>query len=357
MTIAFPQYVGLVTPTRGKATTVTVAGTAVRVADLEALGGYIINSANNTELLYVDPTKPADTVASDTTVSLIPGASYVIQPNALHGIWVNSRQAGHNFICVVLLPATPPEYTPIYGPFPPLVPQSLKRPIYSYLYQEYSDDDDLQGFVAAYNGMQQDVIDTFNGLNLPIYQKKPVYGALLDWVAAGVYGITRPSLSSGKFITEGPYNTDAYNTANYNHWDLVYPDAVSFVDDDNFRRIITWHVSKREGKYFSIEWLKKRIMKFLIGVDGTQPVVDQTYQISITFGPNYEVTIRFILGIRTITNDTEYNYNNYNTMEYGRLDSTYESLAPLPNMEMFREALISGVLELPFQFTYDVVIG
>jgi hypothetical protein len=32
-------------------------------------------------------------------------------------------------------------------------------------------------------------------------------------------------------------------------------------------------------------------------------------------------------------------------------------LPPLPNMAQFQEAVMSGVLELPFQFTYTVVIG
>ena len=207
--------------------------------------------------------------------------------------------------------------------------------------------------------MQQDIVDTFNGLNLPIYTKEPVAGALLDWVARGLYGMSRPSLISGQYKTLGPYNSGEYDTQQYNQWDLLFPDQIAVTNDDIFRRILTWHISKREGKYFTIPWLKKRIAKFLYGTNGTQPNIDQTYQISVAFGPNYEVTIRFVLGIRTIIGGSLYNANDfqYNTMMYGELDSTYQNLPRLPNMLEFSQCVNSGVLELPFQFKWNVVIG
>jgi hypothetical protein len=97
----------------------------------------------------------------------------------------------------------------------------------------------------------------------------------------------------------------------------------------------------------------------VIGDSGKNINIDQTYQISVTFGPNSNVTIRFVLGIRTITGSSMYNQNGftYNSTLYNQLDSTYTALPNLPNMTTFAEAIASGVLELPFQFTYDVVIG
>jgi hypothetical protein len=363
-----------VVPIRGLNTQVVTAGQSVTVAGSDAIGGYIINPAtvadqgnlSSLHILYVDPTGPAKTVNFGTTVAIQPGGYYSFPSNVTTGIWVNSKASGHKFTAVQIIPegAVPPSQQNLLanytiGNFPPTGPTGLLSPIPSYLYQEYSDDDDLQAFVAAQNSMMQDIIDTFNGLNLPIYTKNPVSDKLLDWVAQGVYGINRPILVSGQYKTLGPYNTGEYNTQEYNYWDLLYPNQLAVTNDDIFRRIITWHVSKREGKYFTIPWLKKRIMKFLIGTNGTQPNVDQHYQISITFGPNSEVTIRFVLGIRTITGGAIYNANNfkYNTMKYNELDSTYTPLPPLPNMVDFARAVSSGVLELPFQFTWNVEIG
>jgi hypothetical protein len=360
-----------VVPTRGLNTQILVAGQSITVAGADAVGGYVINpysvedqGLTKLHTLFVDPTGPAKTFEDGTTYAIPPGGYYIIPANVANGVWVNSTAAGHKFTAVQLYLSgrpTPDDLLKNYkrGNFPPVGPTGVLQPIQSYLYQEYSDDDDLQAFVAAYNSMQQDIVDTFNGLNLPIYTKEPVAGALLDWVARGLYGMSRPSLISGQYKTLGPYNSGEYDTQQYNQWNLLFPDQIAVTNDDIFRRILTWHISKREGKYFTIPWLKKRIAKFLYGTNGTQPNIDQTYQISVAFGPNYEVTIRFVLGIRTVIGGSLYNANDfqYNTMMYGELDSTYQNLPRLPNMLEFSQCVNSGVLELPFQFKWNVVIG
>jgi hypothetical protein len=368
---------GPVTPVKGVNTIVLTAGSAVLVSTGDAIDGYIINPGTIADqgltalnILYVDPTYPATPYETETTVAIQPGGRYYIPPLVGTGVWVNSKASGHKFTAVQIIPISlvPPSQEELLAKykntgFPPGGPTGVLSPIFSYLYQQYSDDADLQAFVDAYNSMMQDIVDTFNGLNLPNYTSDTINGALLDWVAQGVYGFPRPSLASGKYQTLGPYNTGMYNTQQYNFWDLLYPDIISTTSDDVFKRILTWHVSKREGKYFSIPWLKKRIAKFLFGVNGTQPIIDQTYQISVTFGPNYEVTIRFITGNRFITGGAMYDSWSsidkftYNNMRYNQLDSTYVNMTPLPNVDIFQEAVQSGVLELPFQFHYDIVIG
>lgn len=369
--------IGIVTPIKGINTQVKTAGSPVLVAAGVAVDGYIINPAtiidqgtSTLNVLYVDPTNIATPYETATTVAIQPGGHYNFPPNVDIGIWVNSNASGHKFTAVQIIPQglVPPSNETLLANykqtnFPPTGPTGVLSPIFSYLYQQYTDDADLQAFVDAYNSMMQDIIDTFNGLNLPNYTSDTINGALLDWVAQGVYGMARPSLSSGKYQTYGPYNTGMYNTQWYNYWDLVYPDIISNTNDDVFKRILTWHISKREGKYFSIEWLKLRIMKFLFGVNGTQPNIDNHYQVSVTFGPNFEVTIRFITGNRFITGGAMYDsWSNvdkftYNSLMYGQLDSTYVNLTPLPNVDIFKEAVQSGALELPFQFHYDIVIG
>jgi hypothetical protein len=373
------ENVGPVTPVAGINSKITTAGAAVLVAAGDAVDGYIINPGTiidqgipTLNVLYVDPTNIATPYATATTVAIQPGGRYDFPPNVGTGIWANSNASGHKFTAVQIIPTSliPPSQADLdaayqKGNFPPTGPTGVLSPIPSYLYQEYSDDDDLQAFVAAYNSMMQDIIDTFNGLNLPNYTNPTINGALLDWVAQGIYGMMRPSLSSGKYQTYGPYNTGMYNTEPYNYWDLVYPNILSVTSDDVFKRILTWHLSKREGRYFTIQWLKKRIMKFLFGINGSQPNIDNTYQVSITFGPNFEVTIRFITGNRFITGGSMYDawasvksdQFTYNNMMYAQLDSTYINLTPLPNVDIFQEAVASGALELPFQFHYDIVIG
>jgi len=366
-----PYNANALVPVRALASQVLIAGQSVLVATKDIAGGYIVNPATTKDQgistlsnLFVDPTGPAATYQTNTTTLLEPGGFYNL-PAAPQGIWVNSASNGHKFSAVLVKTQATidGENTPLpnyqQSAFPPGGPTGRLTTIPSYLYQEYSMDDDLQAFVASQNSMQNDIVDTFNGLNLPNYTQYPISGLLLDWVAAGLYGMIRPSLSSGIFKTLGPYNTAEYNTLVYNGYEKLFPDQIVATNDDIFRRILTWHFSKGSGKNFSIQWLKKRVMKFLIGDNGKNPNIDQTYQISVTFGPNSEVTIRFVLGIRTITGGAMYNQNDftYNSVTYNELDSTYFAYENLPNMTTFAEAVASGVLELPFQFTYDVVIG
>ncbi|HXB12769.1 MAG TPA: hypothetical protein VNZ45_12330 [Bacteroidia bacterium] len=359
--------IGAIVPTAGLTSTVAASGKSVQVSSSSAVGGYIINPASNVDqglsqanILYVDPTGPASNGISATTIQLYPGVKFEIPPNS-NGVWCNSNSSGHKFTVVQYLTYVAPEYKPIVGPFPPPGPTGIQETIKSYLYQEYSDDDDLQAFVAAYNSMMQDIVDTFNGLNLPIYVKDPISGALLDWVGQGVYGIQRPSLRSGQYKTLGPYNSMMYGESAfmYNGWELLYPNQIAVTNDDIYRRILTWHYSKGDGKYFSIPWLKRRVMRFLMGKNGTHPNIDQHYQISVSFGPNCGATIRFVTGVRNITGGAVYNQPGfiYNAIRYNEIDSIYVPLPSLPNMGDFAEAVNSGVLELPFQFRWDVVVG
>jgi hypothetical protein len=356
---------GAVIPTKGFISTILAAHHSVQVSSGDALGGYIFNPIDAFDqdlsvptVLFVDPTGPAASEITGTTVGLQPGQYFIIPPQSEYGVWVNSNAVGHKFVVVQILPQEPPQPPFIKGDFPPSGPTGLERTIPAYLYQEYSDDDDLQAFIRAYNEMQQDIVDTFNALNLPIYTKDPVSGALLDWVGQGVYGYPRPSLLYKLPTIIGPYNTGQYNTQQYNFWQYYFPTAPALVNDDIYRRCITWHYHKGDGKRFSVEWLKKRIMRFLLGINGTSPNIDNTYQISVTFGAHCDVTIRLILVDRSISDGALYNDNlfQYNVMRYNQVDTVAINLPPLPNITQFADAVRSGILELPFQFIWDDVV-
>jgi hypothetical protein len=166
---------------------------------------------------------------------------------------------------------------------------TLQKTIPSYLYTQYADDDDLQAFVASYNQITQTYINTFNQLNLPVYTG--LSGALLDWVGRGVYGYPRPTIPAVAATTIGPINTygpdffvplntqESTAASNYN------------TTDDIYKRLLTWHFYKGDGKVFNISWLKRRIVRFLYGTDGISPVITQTYDIGVTFSAGNNVDI------------------------------------------------------------------
>ena len=238
--------------------------------------------------------------------------------------------------------------------FPPSGPTTQTKAISSYLYKEYDDDSDLQAFVSSYNALAQQYIDTINALNLPIYTQQS--GVLLDWVAQGLYGIARPYLSSGLIQQLGPYNTVAFNVLAYNQSKAQSNVQVAITSDDTFKRIITWHFYKGDGKVFNVRWLKRRIMRFINGVNGTAPNVDDTSQVSVSFGVGNQVDITIISRIVTLQTSSCYNAFAFNTTPFNGATYTTRNIPPL-NSTYLVEGIRTGVLELPFQFNYTVTVG
>jgi hypothetical protein len=238
--------------------------------------------------------------------------------------------------------------------WPPTSPTTMTAVIPSYQYDQYTDDPWTFAWFSEYNTVGQDYVDTVNDLNLPIYTGDIIAGALLDWVGAGIYGYTRPALSSTFGGSRGELNTYMLNTTMLNDRVVVVGPS-SAVDDDVYKRCLTWHFFKGDGKYFTIRWLKRRVMRFLIGVNGTAPPIDQTYQISVTLGTNNEVTIRFIDQEIMVTKSSELNTFMLNTAMLNSLSFVIEPLTTLPFRQIFYDAVLSGALELPFQYTWTVV--
>jgi hypothetical protein len=340
------------------------AGVAVTPMFGPVAGGIITNPADvagqgidPVEELYLDVTGPAADQQTITTIAIQPGQSYVVSPGQVTNVSVNAKTARHKFSGVVFQPPTPYPPAPQLGTFPPDGPTTLTAVIPSYLYQEYADDDDLQSFVAAYNGLAQGYVAWFASIGLPVYTSPSISGALLDWVAEGVYGMIRPALSSGRNRDLGPLNTYPYNTLPLNRRKLVGPQNVTATSDDVFKRIITWNFYKGDGNVFNVRWLKRRIMRFLIGENGTAPNVDQTYIISVTFGSGSVVSIRISIGTRTISAGALYNRFGFNRMTYNALRTTFHPAADPPAFaSIFKEAVDSGALILPFQFKFAVAI-
>jgi hypothetical protein len=219
----------------------------------------------------------------------------------------------------------------------------------SYLYVQYNDDDDLQAFVASYNAMAQSIMDWFCSVQLPVYTG--LSGSLLDWIAAGVYGQTRPTLPYGVSPAIGPLNTYALNSWAMNAFDPGDPTVTSFVTtDDTFKRCITWNFYKGDGNVFNVRWLKRRVERFLTGVDGVDPGVSQTYEVRVIFGLGSLVNIIIVGGTLTVLRRAAMNGFAMNTTPLNGTVITYTS----SRGRILKAAIESGVLQLPFQYRYGV---
>ena len=239
----------------------------------------------------------------------------------------------------------------------PSFPSTLQNIIKSYLYQQYSDDDDLQAFVNAYNDQAQYYLDWFNQTPLPVYTNPNINGVMLDWGIAGLYGIEeRPTLPSGGDQDLGTYNTLTFDRLTFNGYQKVFSANVYMTSDDVFRRILTWAFYKGDGKQFNIRWLKRRVTRFLFGVNGVDPGIDNTYQVSVTFSPGNQVNINVLSGVRRVLGGSMWGASAFNTQPFDALVSSYVAYPKATLAPILQSAIEAGVLELPFQFTYVVNI-
>lgn len=203
----------------------------------------------------------------------------------------------------------------------PLQPVTVQDVVYSYIYKQYEDDPDLQASRVAYNQIAQGYLDSANNINLAVYTG--LTGSLLDWVATNLYGYPRPTLSYGTTIELGAYNEILLNQLAINASATETISGGSYiVNDDIYKRCLAWHFFKGDGKTFSIPWLKRRVHRFLNGPNGTYFNVDNTYDVSVTISSG-TVTISLVTS---------------------SISST------------FAAAVASGVLELPFQYIWDVTL-
>jgi len=208
--------------------------------------------------------------------------------------------------------------------WPPTGPTSIQNVIPSYPYTTYQYDDEVSAFFTAYNIYAQAYVDWFNALNLPIYTTDPVQGPLLDWVAAGLYGIIRPGLpTSIGSPPEGPVNSFPVNALQVNGYRPGLPETFTATNDDTFRRVMTWAFYKGDGKTFTPRWLKRRINRFLNGVNGTNVVNDTTFDIS--FAPT---------GFKAWT----------------------VTLPTSTSSQIFKAAVETGAIELPTQIIFTITL-
>lgn len=220
----------------------------------------------------------------------------------------------------------------------------------SYLYVQYQDSDDIQYFVNAYNALAQIYMDWFCNVELPIYTG--LNGALLDWIAAGLYGLKRPTLPYGRSVISGPYNTFAYNTTAFDTLLRIgNADPTNYVtSDDTFKRCITWNFYKGDGKVFNVRWLKRRVERFLDGVDGVDPGISTTYDVRIIFGAGTLVNIVILGGAVSFTRRAAYNTFAFNTVAFDGSVPVYST----SRGAILRAGIETGALQLPFQYRYAV---
>lgn len=231
----------------------------------------------------------------------------------------------------------------------------LEDIIKSYLYTQYNDDDNIQAFVSAYNAMAQEIYSWMTNANLPIFVGGDNAGEQLKWIARGIYGVKPPVLVSGKQRIYGTFNAMLFNQLPFNGRKVVNQSEQVVVSDDLFKRIMTWNFYKGDGYYFTIPWLKRRIMRFLTGIDGVDVVNDQRWSISVLFSGS-GASISIIKGYRKLTDTSMYNTFSYNTGVLNQKKSILIKSNEYEFASLFKQAFDSGLLHMPFYQPVTVTI-
>lgn len=166
----------------------------------------------------------------------------------------------------------------------------LQQCVPSYLYWEYSDDQDLQAFVASFNSLTQGYLDWFNDTPLGLYTSPNINGPLLDWIGSGIYDISRPVLSTQTTTVRAGYDEFPYNTVPYNYLSYSTSGTAEIASDDIYKRMMTWNLYRGDGQMFTMGWLKNRVNRFLNGANGSDyPVLNDPPSITVS-GNTFTIT-------------------------------------------------------------------
>lgn len=221
----------------------------------------------------------------------------------------------------------------------------------TYVYGEYSDDPDIQAFFAAVNSQGQGYVDWFVNTPLSVYTSDAISGPLLDWVGAGIYGITRPSLSTLSSRSYGDYNSIPYNTQPFNSRRHVNSGTAQMATDDLYKRTLTWYTYLGDGRQMSVQWLRRRVARFIYGVNGADVTADDFWKISI---------VQPSVAFSAAYGQPPYNTQAYNSRKNRMIPAAHALQIILPPgqiSQQFQTLLNAGYLALPFQVDFTVLIS
>jgi hypothetical protein len=225
----------------------------------------------------------------------------------------------------------------------------LQKVIPAYLYAQYSDDETLQAFIDSFNDLAQGYLDWFNQTPLSVYTSPNINGLLLDWIGQGIYGIARPVISSITAKVAGAYNTAPYNTGPYGTRQVKQSGSVTIVNDDIYKRTLTWHLYLGDGRQMSVQWLRRRVARFIYGANGSDIPADDFHHISIQPAPS---------GFGGAYGSTPYNTQPYNTRMAKKNLTRHAIQIGVPAGQIgqiFQQLLSQGDLAVPFQVKFSVV--
>ena len=219
----------------------------------------------------------------------------------------------------------------------------------AYPYAQYSDDPNVGAFFTAYTQIAQGYLQWFNQNCLGLYTDKS--GPLLDWIGANLYGLPRPVVGTQSQTQQGAIGTFAVGTQAIGINKITRNETAQSVSDDIYKRYLTMWLYLGDGKQMSIDWIRRRVARFLFGAGGSDIPVQDLQQVSVAIPllPRRGAIGTFAIGTQAIAvlpPQTKYTVHALNIgIPNGNVSAQFQLL------------FNAGLLPLPFQINFTVSIG
>ena len=239
----------------------------------------------------------------------------------------------------------PTYYTESFSqaPLPAVVP--------AYVYVQYNDDPYVTAFFTAYNELAQGYLNWFNETPLPVWTSPNVSGSLLDFIGTNLYNTPRPVISSESSSSSGAMATDPMATQAMASFILNTSGTAQPADDDLYKRTLTWIHYKGDGYQATIEWLRRRIARFLYGANGGDIDVGLITNVSISAtGSLSQMAMDSLAMNAQAMNSARVSNVNLRGVIYITIPSTTVS-------QYFIDLFTAGYLPAPFQMAYNIGIA
>ena len=224
--------------------------------------------------------------------------------------------------------------------------QPLQATLPAYAYHEYADDPYFQAFVSAYNRISQGYLDWSNQNPLALYTDSNVSGAMLDYVGNNLYGIARPVISTTSSTRYGAINTRSIDFMAWNGFRRIQSGTAQVANDDIYKRTMTWFLWRGDGVQMSVEWIRRRVARFLYGAGGTDFDLGLLSNVSITS------LFRFPRGAMNTSSIDRMGMNTFLGANYHQMRIIVPASSPISNT--FKILFGSGYLPTPFQISFIV---
>ena len=227
--------------------------------------------------------------------------------------------------------------------------QPLANIIPAYLYDQYSDDENLQGFFEVLNAMCQGYLNWFNETPLALYTNPNVSGPLLDWVGESLYNIPRPVVSNVQQTVKGALASVPLTVLPIAGFQITESGTSAIATDDTYKRVLTWFVYRGDGMQMTVEWLRRRIARFIYGINGTDLTdvgLISTVSLSQVNSQSGGVMGNGVMGLMVMG------------LAFSKV--LHKGIANLPSYPMssvLQELVNTGVIPLPFQVTVTFNTG